>query len=80
MGSEWNSNHFTNLSYIFYNCKSLKDLSGISNWNTNNVSDISFMTYNCFSLKNYPDLSNWDISNAIINNIPDIKELEKLTM
>ena len=40
----------TNMSYMFYNCKSLISLPDISNWNTNNVTNMSEMFSNCVSL------------------------------
>ena len=39
----------TNMSYMFYGCKSLISLPDI-NWNTKNITDISFMFSHCKSL------------------------------
>ena len=38
------------MSWIFYNCQSLKELN-ISNFNTNNVTDMLYMFRGCCSLK-----------------------------
>ena len=38
------------MNYMFYKCKSLKELN-LSNFTTNNVTDISNMFYDCLSLK-----------------------------
>ena len=40
----------TNMSYMFYGCKSLTSLPDISNWNTNNVTNMRDMFYECNSL------------------------------
>ena len=52
------------MSYIFYNCYSLKELN-LFNFNTNNVIDISYMFCNCSSLKEL-NLFNFNTNNAII--------------
>ena len=53
-----------NMSYMFYCCSSLKDLSDISEWNTQNVTDMSEMFYYCSSLISLPDISKWDTQNV----------------
>ena len=55
--------HITNMSYMFYECKSLVSLTDISKWNTANVVNMSFMFYNCINLKSLPDISNWNTDN-----------------
>jgi len=62
--SKWNLNSVTNISYLFYNCKSLKSLPDISNWNINNVKNMSYLFYNCSSLSYLPDISKWNINNV----------------
>ena len=54
----------TNMSYMFYECKSLNSLPDISNWNTSNVSNMSLMFCDCSSLNSLPDISNWNTSNV----------------
>ena len=54
----------TNMSYMFYNCKSLLSFSNFDKWNTSNVLNINSLFYNCTNLKPIPDISNWDISNV----------------
>ena len=50
------------MSYMFYNCESLKELN-LSKWNTCNVYDMSYMFYDCYSLRNI-DLSKFFSINA----------------
>ena len=40
-------NKITNMSYMFYECSSLKSLPHISNLNTCNVTNMSYMFYEC---------------------------------
>ena len=66
----------TDMSYMFYECSNLSD---ISNWNTFNVNNMSYMFYRCIDI---PDISQLDTSN--VNNmsymfyrcrgIPDISQ------
>ena len=60
----------TNMSYMFYNCSSLKELPDISKWNTNNVNIMASIFNNCSSLQKFSDISKWNI-----NNITDINGL-----
>ena len=62
--SEWNLNHFTNLSYMFCNCISLRNISDISKWDTSNLIDSSDLFFNCRSLIYLPDISKWNIKNV----------------
>ena len=63
-------NYYSNMSEIFYNCRSLLSLPDISKWNTNNVEDISSMFYNCSSLSSLPDISKWKTNN--VKNMSEI--------
>ena len=64
------------MSYMFYECKNLFD---ISNWDTSNIINMRFMFFDC---GNIPDISKWDTSNVInmsgmfydCGNIPDISK------
>jgi len=83
--SKWNTNNVINMSYLFYNCSSLKSLPDISKWNTNNVKNMSYLFYNCSSLSSLPDISKWNINNVInmsylfyncssLSSLPDISK------
>ena len=54
----------TDMSYMFYDCNSLKNLPDISKWDTKNVNNMSYMFYDCNSLNNLPDISKWDTKNV----------------
>ena len=49
--SSFNTQNVTNMSYMFYNCKSLTNLN-LANFNTQNVTNMSYMFYLCLSLQN----------------------------
>ena len=52
----------SDMSYMFYGCSSLINLSDISEWDTKNVTNLSYMFSWCKSLNNIADISNWDTS------------------
>ena len=54
----------TNVSYMFFGCKSLISLPDISKWNTENISDMSYMFFGCNSLISLPDISKWNTENV----------------
>ena len=56
------------MSFLFYECSSLKELPDISKWNVNNVIALNGLFFNCFSLISLPDISKWNIFNSYINN------------
>ena len=62
-------NKITNMSYMFYECSSLKSLPHISKWNTSYVIDMSHIFNGCRKLKSIPDISNWNTSNVVDMNI-----------
>jgi len=66
--SNWNISNIFLLSYLFYECSSLKELPDISKWNVNNVLGINNLFFNCSSLISLPDISKWNIFNSNINN------------
>ena len=70
--SEWNIENVENLSFLFYNCSSLKTLPDISKWNIKNVKDLNSLFEGCSSLKELPDISKWNIK-----NIKDLSNLFK---
>ena len=53
------------LSYLFYGCKSLKNIDDLKNLDIKNVKSLSHMFYDCSSLSNIQSLKNWDVSNCI---------------
>ena len=62
---EWIRLHvITNMSYLFYGCKSLKELPDISKWDLSNVMDISHLFCGCLSLEELPDISKWNTRNV----------------
>ena len=56
----------TNLSFMFYNCFSLKSID-LSSFNTNNATDMSYMFYDCSSLNSI------DISSFNTNNVTNMR-------
>ena len=57
--SNFTTTNITNMSYMFYYCRSLKTLIGLSEWNTYNVNDMMFMFNGCKSLNSLSDISKW---------------------
>ena len=56
--------NLTDLSGLFYNCKSLISIEGISDWDTSDVTNLNGIFYGCSSLKSLPDISSWDTGNV----------------
>ena len=71
-------NDLTDISYMFYNCSSLKELN-LSSFNTNQVTDMSGMFYYCSSLKelNLSAFNTNQVSNMsrMFSNCSSLKEL-----
>ena len=61
-------NDLTNMSYMFYNCSSLKELN-LSSFNTNQVTNMSYMFDNCSSLKQL------DLSSFNTNQVNDMRRM-----
>ena len=59
--SSWNTSHITDMSYMFVNCSSLKQID-LSEWNVSNVTNMTSMFRNCSNLTTVGDLSCWDTS------------------
>ena len=55
----------TDMGYMFLECESLTDISGLANWDTSNVKDIHGMFRGCSSLTDLTPLSKWGTSNVI---------------
>ena len=51
------------MSYLFYDCNSLKSLPDLSKWNINNCWNYSGIFANCSSLLSLPDISKWALGN-----------------
>ena len=66
--SIFDTTNITDMSYLFYNCCRLLQVSDISNWNTNNVTNMDHIFSNCRSLLNLPDILKWNTSNVINMN------------
>ncbi len=62
LGNGFNTENVTNMSYMFYNCRSLTSLN-TSNFNTANVTDMSWMFAVCSSLTSL-NLSNFNTANV----------------
>jgi surface protein len=45
--SKWNTSNVTNMSYMFYGCKSLTTLPKIDKWNTSKLVDMDGMFSEC---------------------------------
>ena len=57
-------NKLTNLSYMFYMCKYLKDISELKDLDVSEVKDFSYMFYKCTLLSDIKSLGNWNVSNC----------------
>ena len=53
-----------NLSYMFYECSSLKNIEELKYLDVKNVNDFSYMFENCPRLLDIKPLENWDVSNG----------------
>ena len=53
-----------NLSYLFYECTSLSDISALSKWNVSKVTNLTGLFYGCTSLRSLWGLKNWDVRNV----------------
>ena len=56
--------NITDMSSMFSNCSSLKEVTKISNWDTSNVEYMNSMFYGCNNLEEVDEISKWDISNV----------------
>lgn len=55
-----------NASHMFYNFRTLADISGLKNINTSYTTDISRLFYYCQKLTDISALANWDV-NSVMN-------------
>ena len=65
-----NTSHITDMSYLFYGCKSLKSLN-LKNFDTSNVKDMSAMFGNCESLEEL------NVSNFKTDNVTNMEGMFK---
>ena len=74
-----------NLSYMFYNSNSLKNISELKYLDTSEVINFSYLFWGCSSLTDISPLSNWDVSKGKdfsyaftgCSSLSDISALEK---
>ena len=61
---KWNTKNFNDISGMFKNCISIKDLDFLSEWKLNNIENLNMsqLFYGCSKLK-IPNLINWNIKN-----------------
>ena len=72
------------ISYMFFNCKNLVDISPLKNWDISNVKSTLRMFSNCISLTNITTLQSWNTSKvedmsymfSSCVNLKDISPLE----
>ena len=55
-------NKITDMSSMFFNCKSLTSLPDINKWDTSNVTNMSSLFFDCRSLTSIADISKWNTS------------------
>ena len=53
------------MNYMFYGCKNIKNIQGISKWDTKNVTNMSGMFSYCSSLNNLEGIKRSSITAAI---------------
>ena len=56
--------YVTNMSYMFYECKSLSSLPDFSKIDTSKVTDMSYMFCKSFIFTSVPNISAWNTSNV----------------
>ena len=62
-------NRITNLSYMFYKCKSLKDINELGYLNTRYCTNFGYMFYGCSLLSDIKSLEKWDVSKDKLKDI-----------
>ena len=60
--SKWDISEATDISYLFSECWSLKNIPNISNWDTKNVTNMEGLFRNCSSLITLPNILQWNIN------------------
>ena len=77
-------NKITNLSYMFYKCELLKNISELEYLDVNDSTNFSYMFYGCSNLTDIKSLENWNVSNgkdftsmfSSCSSLSDIKPLK----
>ena len=54
----------TDMSYLFFGCRSLISIPDISEWDTSKITSMKFIFCHCNSLISLPDISKWNTSNV----------------
>ena len=57
-------NKLTDLSFMFYGCNNLKDISELKYLNVSEVKNFSYMFFKCSFLRDIKPLQNWNVSNG----------------
>ena len=57
-------NKISNLEYMFYDCKSLKNIEGLKYLDTKEIINFSYMFWGCSSLSDLKPIENWNVSNG----------------
>lgn len=60
--SNFDTSKVTDMSYMFYNCKSLTSITGLENFNTSKVNDMGYMFYSCSRLSGEITIMNPNIT------------------
>ena len=77
-------NKITNLENMFYDCKTLKNITELEKLDTKDINNFSYMFYGCSSLSDLKGLENWKVSNGKnfefifsgCSSLSDINELQ----
>lgn len=63
----WDTSNAKNMSSMFGDCRTLKNIIGLDTWNTSNVTRLNQMFYDCKMLETL-DLSDWVVLNVVNMN------------
>lgn len=76
----WNTDNITDFSYMFYNCKSLRNVN-VKNWNTTKSKTFANMFDGCIAIEEL-DITNWDTSSSVnmYNIFNGMENLTKITV
>ena len=57
-------NKITNIEYMFYDCKSLKNITELEYLDTKDIKNFSYIFFGCASLPDIKPLQKWNVSNG----------------
>ena len=57
-------NKITNIEYMFYDCKSLKNITELEYLDTKDIKNFSYIFFGCSSLPDIKPLQKWNVSNG----------------